>query len=204
MVSIKKNSTLSNGSVTKNKCSHVDHEDEAALGSLPALSSSNFCEGPARKRTSYKLPGSRPISEGNKGLIHRRQAAGRGRVGPQVSSAKKNKSLDRSGDMGYCGTTTAAIHSGHSSARQVHLNAQSDTGDAPHMGPLNASRRDPESNCAAKLSGGGVTRSSQGYGQSKPRVLSSQSDKQQAEGNGRVGPKGTGDQASGDSRINKR
>ena len=76
--------------------------------------------------------------------------------------------------------------------------------DASLMGPLNASRRDPESNCAAKLSGGGVTRSSQGYGQSKPRVLSSQADKQQAEGNGRVGPKGTGDQASGDSRINKR
>jgi len=41
MVSTKKNSTLSKGSVTKNKCSHVDHEDEAALGSLPALSSSN-------------------------------------------------------------------------------------------------------------------------------------------------------------------
>ena len=193
MVSIKKNSTLSNGSVTKNKCSHVDHEDEAALGSLPALSSSNFCEGPARKRTSYKLPGSRPISEGNKGLIHRRQAAGRGRVGPQVSSAKKNKSLDRSGDMGYCGTRVGTGNT-----------PTIDTGDAPLMGPLNASRRDPESNCAAKLSGGGVTRSSQGYGQSKPRVLSSQADKQQAEGNGRVGPKGTGDQASGDSRINTR
>ena len=88
MVNIKKNSTLSNGSVTKNKCSHVDHEDEAALGSLPALSSSNFCEGPARKRTSYKLPGSRPISEGNKGLIHRRQAAGHGRVGPKDSSGQ--------------------------------------------------------------------------------------------------------------------
>jgi hypothetical protein len=41
MVNTKKNSTLSNGSVTKNKCSHVDHEDEAALGSLPALSSSS-------------------------------------------------------------------------------------------------------------------------------------------------------------------
>jgi hypothetical protein len=41
MASIKKNSILSNGSVTKNKCSHVNHEDEAARGSLPALSSSS-------------------------------------------------------------------------------------------------------------------------------------------------------------------
>ncbi len=42
MANIKKNSTLSNGSVTKNKCSHVNHEDEAAQGSLPALSSSSI------------------------------------------------------------------------------------------------------------------------------------------------------------------
>ena len=34
---LKKNSTLSNRSVTKNNSSHVDHEDQAALGSLPAL-----------------------------------------------------------------------------------------------------------------------------------------------------------------------
>ena len=124
---------------------------------------------------------------------NRQQASGNGRVGPQVSSAKKNKSLDRSRNVGYCGTRVGTGNT-----------PTIDTGAAPLMGPLNASRRDPESNCAAKLSGGGVTRSSQGYGQSKPRVLSSQSDKQQAEGNGRVGPKGTGDQASGDSRINKR
>ena len=56
MVSTKKNSTLSKGSVTKNKCSHVDHEDEAALGSFPALSSSDFWEGPARKHApGHKL-----------------------------------------------------------------------------------------------------------------------------------------------------
>ena len=39
--------------------------------------------------------------------------------------------------IGYIKITTAAIHSGHSSARPVQLKAQSDTGDAPHMGPPN-------------------------------------------------------------------
>ena len=32
------------------------------------------------------------------------------------------------------------------------------------MGPPNAGRRDPESNCIVKMSGGDVTRNSQGYG----------------------------------------
>ena len=64
--------------------------------------------------------------------------------------------------------------------------------------------RDPGGNCILKMSRGDVTWSCQGYGKSKPRVLSSQADKQQARGNGRVGPKGSSDQASGDSRINKR
>ena len=31
--------------------------------------------GPKRQATSYKLPGPRPISNGNKGLIHKRQAS---------------------------------------------------------------------------------------------------------------------------------
>ena len=77
-------------------------------------------------------------------------------------------------------------------------------GNAPLMELLNASRRDPESNCIVKMSGGDVTRNSQGYGKSKPRVLSSQANKQQAEGNGRVGPKDSSGQASSGSRINKR
>ena len=37
--------------------------------------------------------------------------------------------------IGYIEITTAAIHSGHSSARLVQLKAQSDICDAPHMGP---------------------------------------------------------------------
>ena len=129
---------------------------------------------------------------------NRQQASGNGRVGPQVSSAKKNKSLDRSEDVGYCGTTTAAIHSGHSSARQVHLNAQSDTGDAPHMGPPNRAAEALQGD-QHKYPGDGSSRTCSVMVKSKPRVRSSQ-----AEGHGRVGPKGTGDQASGDSRINKR
>ena len=134
---------------------------------------------------------------------NRQQASGNGRVGPQVSSAKKNKSLDRSRDMGYCGTTTAAIHSGHSSARPVQLKAQSDTGDAPHMGPPNRAAEALQGD-QHKYPGDGSSRTCSVMVKSKPRVSSSQADKQQAEGNGRVGPKGTGDQASGDSRINKR
>ena len=78
------------------------------------------------------------------------------------------------------------------------------TGDAPLKGPLNESRRDPESNCIVKMSGGDVTRNSQGYGKLKSRVLSSQADKQQATGPGRVGPKDSSGQASSGSRINKR
>ena len=35
----------------------------------------------------------------------RRQASGNGRVGPRVTSLKKNKTLDRSGDMGYSGNS---------------------------------------------------------------------------------------------------
>jgi len=48
----------------------------------------NRQQATGRERTSYKLPGSRPISEGNKGLIHRRQATGPGRVGPKDSSGQ--------------------------------------------------------------------------------------------------------------------
>ena len=56
------------------------------------------------------------------------------------------------------------------------------TGDAPLKGPLNESRRDPESQCGYKMSGGTVTRSSQGYGfnpQWSPGLQAS-SDKHQA------------------------
>ena len=140
-----------------------------------------------------------------------------GREGPQVSSAtRKNKIVDSSSQVGY--SRNALIRSsrginpekasGPSSRTSARVAARDPVtfgiGDAPLMGPPNAGRRDPESNCIVKMSGGDVTRNSQGYGKSKPRVLSSQANKQQAEGNGRVGPKDSSDQASSGSRINKR
>ena len=135
----------------------------------------------------------------------RRQASGNGRVGPRVTSLKKNKTLDRSGDMGYSGIRTAAIHGGHSSARPVQPKAAViGNGNGPTGVSSKRALRDPGGKCIVKMSRGDVTWSCQGYGKSKPRVSSSQADKQQAEGHGRVGPEGTGDQASGDSRINKR
>ena len=80
---LKKQSTLSKRSVTKNNSSHVDQEDQAALGSLPALDpqsdqaiSLRARDGECARATGpgLKLPGPRPISNANKGLIHRRQA----------------------------------------------------------------------------------------------------------------------------------
>ena len=123
----------------------------------------------------------------------RRQASGNGRVGPRVTSLKKNKTLDRSGDMGYSGIRTAAGDT-----------AVIGNGNGPTGVSSTRALRDPGGNCIVKMSRGDVTWSCQGYGKSKPRVSSSQADKQQAEGTGRVGPKVTSDQASGDSRINKR
>ena len=123
----------------------------------------------------------------------RRQASGNGRVGPRVTSLKKNKILDRSGDMGYSGIRTAAGDT-----------AVIGNGNGPTGVSSTRALRDPGGNGIVKMSRGDVTWSCQGYGKSKPRVSSSQADKQQAEGHGRVGPEGTGDQASGDSRINKR
>jgi hypothetical protein len=123
----------------------------------------------------------------------RRQASGNGRVGPRASSSKKNKSLDRSGDMGYSGIRTAAGDT-----------AVIGNGNGPTGVSSTRALRDPGGNCILKMSRGDVTWSCQGYGKSKSRVLSSQADKQQAAGRGRVGPKGTSCQASGDSRINKR
>lgn len=110
-----------------------------------------------------------------------------GREGPQVSSAKlKNKIVDSRSQVGYSGTRVGAGDT-----------PSIGTGDAPLKGPLNASRRDPESQCGDKMSGGTVTRSSQGYGPSNSlRVTSTQAVKREG------GP--ASDQASSGSRINKR
>ena len=75
-------------------------EDLACSGSSPARNKSDQaislrahdgeCErapdpGHKQQASSYKLPGPRPISNANKGLIHKRQASS---TKPQASSAK--------------------------------------------------------------------------------------------------------------------
>ena len=44
--------------------------------------------GPGLQATSHKLPGPRPISNANKGLIHRRQASSAKLKDPQATSDK--------------------------------------------------------------------------------------------------------------------
>ena len=115
------------------------------------------------------------------------ESSGNGRVGPEPTSAKrKNLIVDSASQVGYSG-----IRVGAGDTPSIG------TGDAPLKGPLNASRRDPESDCIVKMSGGDVTRSSQGYGPSKnPRDTSTQAVKREG------GPASC--QASSGSRINKR
>ena len=43
-----------------------------------------------QQATSYKLPGPRPISNANKGLIHKRQATSKGKL--QATSSKRQAS----------------------------------------------------------------------------------------------------------------
>ena len=95
---------------------------------------------------------------------NRQQATGNGRVGPeptsvgregpQVSSAtRKNKIVDSRSQVGYSGTRAAA----GDTAVIGRLKR-------PGEGSATSASRDPESQCGDKMSGGTVTRSSQGYG----------------------------------------
>ena len=52
-----------------------------------------------------KLRAIRRQATGNGPRADKQQASGNGRVGPRVTSLKKNKTLDRSGDMGYSGNS---------------------------------------------------------------------------------------------------
>jgi len=97
MVNIKQNSTLSKRSVTKNNSSHVDQEDQAALGSLPALdpqsdqaiSHANSTRGPSDVRPD---PGLKPQASSDKPQASscRRQA-----FEPTCSSIKRQASSPR-------------------------------------------------------------------------------------------------------------
>ena len=118
---------------------------------------------------------------------NRQQATGNGRVGPEPTSAKrKNKIVDSSSQVGYSGTRAAA----GDTAVIGRLKR-------PGEGSATSASRDPESQCGDKMSGGTVTRSSQGYGPSNSlRVTSTQAVKREG------GPASC--QASSGSRINKR
>ena len=48
---------------------------DQVISKQQATASSERSPGPGLKVTSYKLPGPRPISNANKGLIHRPQAS---------------------------------------------------------------------------------------------------------------------------------
>ena len=74
---------------------------------------------------------------------------------PQASSNK----LDMKDIIGYGIARTAARDPAVIGIGKVSL-----------MGPLNASRRDPGSQCRDKMSGGTVTRSFQGYGFFSPKL----------------------------------
>jgi len=60
---------------------------DQAISNAEATAASERATGPGPKQqaTSYKLPGPRPISNANKGLIHKRQATSRK---PQAPSDK--------------------------------------------------------------------------------------------------------------------
>ena len=53
----------------RNKLDQVISKEPATAGNQRAPG-----PGPKRQATSYKLPGPRPISNANKGLLHKRQA----------------------------------------------------------------------------------------------------------------------------------
>jgi hypothetical protein len=67
---------------------------DQAISKEPATAGNQRSPGPGPKHqaTSYKLPGPRPISNANKGLIHKRQAPSLKRqatsLKPQASSSK--------------------------------------------------------------------------------------------------------------------
>ena len=67
----------------RNKSDRVISEQQATASSMraPGL-------GHKLQATSYKYPGPRPISNANKGLIHKRQASSSKRLEPQAASLK--------------------------------------------------------------------------------------------------------------------
>ena len=67
-----------------------DANKDQAISNSSATAPAQRAPGPGLKQqaTSYKLPGPRPISNSNKGLIHKQQAAS---AKPQAPSSDKKE-----------------------------------------------------------------------------------------------------------------
>ena len=63
-------------------------QEKKVISPDPATAESGRAPGSKPQATSYKLPGPRPISNSNKGLIHKQQAAS---IKPQASEASSSK-----------------------------------------------------------------------------------------------------------------
>ena len=63
-------------------------QEKKVISPDPATAGSGRAPGSKPQATSYKLPGPRPISNSNKGLIHKQQAAS---IKPQASEASSSK-----------------------------------------------------------------------------------------------------------------
>ena len=68
------------------------NKSDRAISKEPATAGNQRSPGPGHKlqASSYKLPGPRPISNANKGLLHKRQAPAGGK--PQAASLEKQAS----------------------------------------------------------------------------------------------------------------
>ena len=63
-------------------------QEKKVISPDPATAESGRAPSSKPQATSYKLPGPRPISNSNKGLIHKQQAAS---IKPQASEASSGK-----------------------------------------------------------------------------------------------------------------
>ena len=64
------------------------NNSDQVISGASATASVQRAPGPGLQVTSHKLPGPRPISNANKGLIHRRQASSAKLKDPQATSDK--------------------------------------------------------------------------------------------------------------------
>ena len=64
------------------------NKSDQAISESSRDGESERATGPGLQVTSYKLPGPRPISNANKGLIHKRQASSVKPQAPEASSGK--------------------------------------------------------------------------------------------------------------------